>query len=148
MLKKKKWHKWTMACWHQAYQRPSCPSTISFWHHLQSNSSVSLQADSPRGKKRKKKTHNMLGIREKLVWWDKAYQIIPPLSIVEAPPPPRALPWDQMRASVSPSLQFTLATNGRCLVLLLLHMCVSCSPGSRKYRHAPNPASTKTETSR
>lgn len=88
-----------MACWHQAYQRPSCPSTISFWHHLQSNSSVSLQADSPRGKKRKKKTHNMLGIREKLVWWDKAYQIIPPLSIVEAPPlpePSHGIKWEHL----------------------------------------------------
>lgn len=60
--------------------------------------------------------------------------------------PPR--PLDHIRALLSSSLQFTLATSGWCRTVLLLHLWASCSPGSKKYRHAPKPASTKTDTSR
>lgn len=79
---------------------------------------------------------------------------IPPLSwqhpcpdgLPPRPAPPR--PLDHIRALLSSSLQFTLVTSGWCRTVLLLHLWASCSPGSRKYRHAPKPARTRTDTSR
>lgn len=62
--------------------------------------------------------------------------------------PPSDHPSHHIRALLSSSLQFTLATSGWCRTVLLLHLWASCSPGSRKYRHAPKPASTRTDTSR
>lgn len=65
-----------------------------------------------------------------------------------AGPPANPGPAHHIRALLSSSVQFTLATSGRCRPVLVLHLWESCSPGSRKYRHAPKPARTRTDTSR
>ena len=87
-------------------------------------------------------TLRMLEIREKLEWLDRATLLhlflspslrcwLPSHGVLAAPCCPDG-PLDHIRALLSSSMQFTLATSGWCRTVLLLHLWASCSPGSRK----------------